>query len=297
MAQRGKREQITNERQGHPLRIILIVLIVLAVLGAAAFFVLGPGREMLPDLPWGGGGEDPGASTSALSSAEPEAEPEQQPEGSAPAESAEPPVVPVPEQVETEPESQPEETVAPVTPEDNLLLLVNRDNPLPEGYEVELTELSNGQSVATVIYPDLQAMFNDARAQGVNPIVASGYRTPEKQQSLMDEKIASLKEEGLSEEDAAVEAAAWVNPVGYSEHQTGLAVDINADGIQSAGYEVYDWLAQNAWQYGFILRYPEDKTEVTGTEYEPWHYRYVGRELAEEIYNSGLCLEEYLGQA
>lgn len=292
MAQRGKREQITNERQGHPLRIILIVLIVLVVLGAAGFFGLGPGREWLPELPWAGGGEEPGTSASVSS------EPEQEPESSAPVESAEPPVVPVPEQVEPEPESQPEETVTPVTPEDDLLLLVNRDNPLPEGYEVtELTELSNGESVATVIYPDLQEMFNDARAQGVNPIVASGYRTPEKQQSLMDEKIASLMEEGLSEEDAAGEAAAWVNPVGYSEHQTGLAVDINADGIQSAGYEVYDWLAQNAWQYGFILRYPEDKTEVTGTEYEPWHYRYVGREKAAEIYNSGLCLEEYLGQA
>ena len=179
----------------------------------------------------------------------------------------------------------------------DLLMLVNSTHPLPEGYTVELTELSNGQSVATLIYPALQQMFDDARAAGVYPIVASGYRTPEKQQSLMDEKIQSLTEEGYSQEEAAAEALRWVNQVGYSEHQSGLAVDINADGIHSAGYEVYDWLAQNAWRYGFILRYPEDKTEVTGTGYEPWHYRYVGVENAQAITESGLCLEEYLGAA
>ena len=77
--------------------------------------------------------------------------------------------------------------------------------------------------------------------------------------------------------------------------QTGLAVDINADGVNSSGQQVYAWLADNAWKYGFILRYPEDKTEITKTDYEPWHYRYVGKEAAKEIYESGLCLEEYIG--
>lgn len=175
------------------------------------------------------------------------------------------------------------------------LMLVNSTHALPEGYTVELTELSNGQSVATLIYPALQQMFDDARAQGIYPIVASGYRTPEKQQSLMDEKIQSLVEQGYSQESAQTEALKWVNQVGYSEHQSGLAVDINADGIHSAGDEVYDWLAQNAWQYGFILRYPEDKTDITGTGYEPWHYRYVGVEAAQAITQQGVCLEEYLG--
>ena len=87
----------------------------------------------------------------------------------------------------------------------------------------------------------------------------------------------------------------WVAAVGYSEHQTGLAVDINADGVHSAGYQVYEWLAGNAWKYGFILRYPSDKEEITGTAYEPWHYRYVGKEAAAEIHRQGVCLEEYLG--
>lgn len=70
--------------------------------------------------------------------------------------------------------------------------------------------------------------------------------------------------------------------MGYSEHQTGLAVDINADGVNSTGDQVYKWLKKNAWQYGFILRYPSDKEDLTGTAYEPWHYRYVGRNAAEE---------------
>ena len=81
---------------------------------------------------------------------------------------------------------------------------------------------------------------------------------------------------------------------GTSEHQLGIAVDINADEEKSKPDEVYNWLAENAHKYGFINRYPSDKTEITGIIYEPWHYRYVGRDAAEEIYKSGLCLEEYI---
>ena len=173
-------------------------------------------------------------------------------------------------------------------------MLVNSTHSLPEGYHAELKTLGNGQQIAELIYPDLQQMFDDARSQGVYPIVASGYRTAEKQQSLMDEKVKFFEEQGYSESDARREALKWVNAVGYSEHQSGLAVDINADGVHSAGYQVYNWLADNAWQYGFILRYPEDKTDITGTGYEPWHYRYVGRDAAREIHTQGVCLEEYL---
>lgn len=179
----------------------------------------------------------------------------------------------------------------------NVLMLVNGDHSLPEGYEIELTELSNGQRVASVMYEQLQAMFDDMREQGVYPVVASGYRTPEKQQSLMDEKILQLQAEGLSMEEAVKEARKWVNPVGCSEHQSGLAVDINADGVHSTGKEVYNWLAAHAWDYGFILRYPKSKRHITNTSYEPWHYRYVGIEAAQKIRDWNVCLEEYLGQA
>lgn len=177
-----------------------------------------------------------------------------------------------------------------------LLMLVNRDHPIPEDYVVgDLVELRGGQKVDRRIYPDLQEMFDAARAEGVYPIVGSGFRTREKQQSLMDNKIASYREQGYDSIEAVELAEAWVAVPGTSEHEVGICADINATS-GSTSDEVYQWLAENAWKYGFILRYPEDKTDVTKTIYEPWHYRYVGREAAAEIQASGLCLEEYLAQ-
>lgn len=176
------------------------------------------------------------------------------------------------------------------------LILVNKWHSMPEDYQVELTELSNGQSVDSRIYPALQKMFDDARSQGVYPTVASGYRTARKQQALMDEKIAEHEAEGCTEAEARRKAKKWVAVPGTSEHQLGLGVDINADGVHSRGEEVYDWLDRNGYRYGFIRRYPQDKTQITGISNEPWHYRYVGVKAAKEIYRQGVCLEEYLGE-
>lgn len=174
------------------------------------------------------------------------------------------------------------------------LILVNSEYRIPKGWNIELTELSNGQSVDSRIYPELQQMFNDMRSQGVYPVVASGYRTAEKQRELIDEKVESFISQGYDRTEAKSEAKKRVAAVGHSEHQTGLAVDINADGVNSTGEQVYVWLADNAWKYGFILRYPADKIEITGTDYEPWHYRYVGVDAAAAIYHQGVCLEEYI---
>lgn len=176
------------------------------------------------------------------------------------------------------------------------LLLVNRWNPIPEGYTPELTELWNGESVDSRIYSDLQEMFDDARAEGLEPYVNAGYRTNEVQQSLMDEEVEDYISQGYSEAEARKMAEQWVAVPGTSEHQMGLAVDIsmNDNGSQGAA-DVWQWLMENSYKYGFILRYPEDKAEITGIAYEPWHYRYVGKETAEEIYRRGVCLEEYLG--
>ena len=99
---------------------------------------------------------------------------------------------------------------------------------------------------------------------------------------------------GYSPEDALEAAKDWVALPGTSEHQLGLAVDINADVTLSTSEEVYDWFAKHAHEYGFILRYPEGKEDITGISYEPWHFRYVGLEAAQEIYAQGLCLEEYI---
>lgn len=174
------------------------------------------------------------------------------------------------------------------------LILVNKWNPIPDDYKIELTELANGESVDTRIYPALQKMFDAARRDNIYPVVASGYRTTEKQQSLLEEKINEYKAEGYSPKEAKAKAETWVAIPGTSEHQLGIAVDINADGVHSRGDEVYKWLNENACKFGFIRRYPPDKTEITGVINEPWHYRYVGIKAATEIQNQGSCFEEYL---
>lgn len=183
----------------------------------------------------------------------------------------------------------------PVSEEWNLIV-VNRWNELPEDYSVELTELSNGQKVDSRIYPYLQEMFDAARAEGIYPIVREGYRTAEEQQEILDDKIQTYINQGYSQSRAEKTAKEWVALPGTSEHQLGIAVDINADKSKCSNEDVYGWLAENAYKYGFVLRYPPGKQKITGTSYEPWHYRYVGEEAAKEIYERGICLEEYFKQ-
>ena len=173
------------------------------------------------------------------------------------------------------------------------LVVVNQWNELPEDYSIELTELSNGQKVDSRIYPYLQEMFDAAREEGVYPVVREGYRTAEEQQDILDDKIQTYINQGYSQARAESAAKEWVALPGTSEHQLGIAVDINADKTKCSNDEVYTWLAENAYKFGFILRYPMGKQEITGTSYEPWHYRYVGIEAAYEINERGICLEEY----
>lgn len=174
------------------------------------------------------------------------------------------------------------------------LLLVNYENKIPGNFAIELKEMPGGEKVDSRIYNDLSLMFEKMESKGLYPVVVSGYRTVKKQKKMMKDKISELRENGYSKSQAEDEAMKWVSAVGYSEHQTGLAVDINADGINSRGTQIYEWLSKNAWKYGFILRYPENKEQKTGISFEPWHYRYVGRTAAKEITKKGLCLEEYL---
>ena len=176
------------------------------------------------------------------------------------------------------------------------LIVVNKWNTIPDGYQTELTTLSNGKQVDSRIYHALQDLFDAMRADGIYPIVREGYRTTTDQQSILDNKIKAYEQEGLSSLLAKKMASEWVAAPGTSEHQLGIAVDINADKTKSTNDEVYTWLAEHAWEYGFILRYPKDKENVTGTGYEPWHYRYVGKEAAKEIWQEGCCLEEYVTQ-
>lgn len=174
------------------------------------------------------------------------------------------------------------------------LILVNKWHYVPKDYNVDLISLSNGESVDNRIYPDLQKMLDTARSEGVHPIVKSGYRTKDEQQILMEDKIAAYKASGYSDQDAVNEAEGWVAIPGTSEHQLGIAVDLNADSIKSTNQEVYEWLENNSYKFGFIRRYNGGKKELTGVYEEPWHYRYVGFEAAKEISSQGVCLEEYL---
>ncbi|MBD5150101.1 MAG: M15 family metallopeptidase [Oscillibacter sp.] len=227
------------------------------------------------------------------------------PEDEMPAQPA--PVYPLSSLVEPEPPSAP----APASVEPEIpsvpavdksvwnLTLVNTWNPLSRDYAFTPTELANGCKVDQRCYPDLQAMMDACRAEGLSPVICSAYRSYEKQEELYQKKVDKLAARGRSQSDAEAEAAKEVAVPGTSEHQLGLAMDIvdlnnqNLDESQE-NTAVQKWLMEHSWEYGFILRYPSGKSEVTGIIYEPWHYRYVGREAAAEIYEQGVCLEEYL---
>ena len=186
-----------------------------------------------------------------------------------------------------------------------LLMLVNPWHLLPEGYEPQLApavstyQSNSGFQMDARCTEELHQMLDDCRMQGLQPYICSAYRTQDYQQMLFDNKIGRLIDEGVSPEDAPELAATTVALPGTSEHQLGLAVDIidwehpYLDEEQE-NTRSQIWLMEHCWDYGFILRYPNGTTEFTGIIYEPWHYRYVGREYAREIYRMGVTLEEYL---
>lgn len=173
------------------------------------------------------------------------------------------------------------------------LIVVNRDHYVPKDFSEDIVELSNGERIDARIYPELQAMMNAAREDGLNLQVASGMRTRAEQQQIFDEKVAAYQNEGASKREAQQLAKQWVAVPGTSEHELGIAVDINED-EGSMSEEIYNWLAAHAHEYGFIQRYPENKVDITHVSHEPWHYRYVGKEAAQAMNSTGMCLEEYV---
>jgi len=196
-------------------------------------------------------------------------------------------------QVSTSPSAPEVEPPAEENDTDWNLVLVNNDNAIPENHKPNLVEVSGGEQVDERIYEPLMELLEAAREGNWDqlPIVVSGYRTQKTQKSLYNNKIAKYLEQGYTKSEAEGLAKQWVAIPGHSEHQLGLAVDING-----ATYDLYFWLQENSWKYGFIFRYPGDKTELTGVAEEVWHYRYVGVEAATEMYEKGLCLEEYLAE-
>lgn len=207
----------------------------------------------------------------------------------------------------TEAQTAPVQTSPPteitVHPSDDWqLALVNFQNPMEFDRDIPLRQLSNGLSVDARCYAALMDMLESCRDAGLSPIVCSAYRSMEDQQRLYTAKIDAFIGKGFSETEAKEQAGQLVAVPGTSEHHLGLAVD-----IVDADYQLLDelqedtavqkWLMENSWRYGFILRYPGDKMTLTGITYEPWHYRYVGKEAARYIFEQGICLEEYLQTA
>ena len=173
------------------------------------------------------------------------------------------------------------------TSDGNYVPLVNPWNEVPEDYVLNLVEVE-GEKADYTCAGVLAKMLIDCREAGFRCPLDSGYRSIETQQYLWNARYNNYIKEGYSAEEA--KALTWqkVAYPGTSEHHTGLAVDIIGTD------EMYAWLYEHSWEYGFIVRYPADKIEITGIMYEPWHFRYVGKEMAKAVFDSGLTLEEYL---
>lgn len=182
---------------------------------------------------------------------------------------------------------------------EDFLLLVNRENPLPADYTVQLKKVQNQHQVDDRIAGYVTDMIDNARKDGVELLICSSYRSVSRQQELFNQEVDKYIAAGRSNNEAIAEAAFGVAVPGHSEHNTGLALDIVTPAYQrlDSGFEeteAFGWLAKNAHKYGFILRYPKNKTHITKIKYEPWHYRFVGVEHARIIKDNGLTLEEYL---
>jgi D-alanyl-D-alanine carboxypeptidase len=184
------------------------------------------------------------------------------------------------------------------------MFLVNDKNPLPDGYGDTIEK--------ALVYEDYREYYLDARAadymlrmldaagrDGYNLCVVSAYRTPEYQRQLFDNSVNERMGRGMSYDEAYADTALFVALPNMSEHNSGLAADVmsvnhtNMDDDSFKDTAEYGWLRENAADYGFILRYPEGKTRITGIAFEPWHYRFVGVYHAKEIKKLGICLEEY----
>lgn len=179
------------------------------------------------------------------------------------------------------------------------LVLVNEDHPMEEGYVPELVQLQGDSYVDERIVDSARQMMEDAKEAGMKLVLCSAYRSVKRQENVFNESMQDRLGQGMTYWEAYVDTSKSVANPGKSEHALGLALDlisnqyVELDKRQETTKEA-KWLKENCHKYGFILRYPPAKMDITGIIYEPWHYRYVGVEVATEIMESGLTLEEYL---
>lgn len=203
--------------------------------------------------------------------------------------------------------SEPEEPVNAL-PEGSLsdwnLILLNTEenNKLDSNMDIKKTKFDT-QYVDARIAEAYQEMYDAAKAEGIILYLRSGYRSLETQEANYNNNVARLKNEGKTEAEAIALTDQYYTRKGHSEHHSGLACDIITPQYHNQVYtlsekfaetEAYGWLVQNSYKYGFVLRYPKDKVDITKINYEPWHYRFVGKTHAQYMYDNELCLEEYL---
>ena len=201
-----------------------------------------------------------------------------------------------------EPAEELQETkVIEFSEDDWKLVLINKQHPVPDDYEFTLGTIKTvkgNMKCDERIIEELLGMMQAAKADGVNLAICSPYRDMNRQEVLFERKIKAYMDKGMSYMDAYSISSQAVTVPGASEHQIGLAIDIISDtywtldegfGDTDAGI----WLKEHCSEYGFILRYPKGKEYITSIEFEPWHFRYVGKEAATIIMEEGLCLEEF----
>lgn len=191
---------------------------------------------------------------------------------------------------------------------DGLPLLVNRDSPLPDDYQpqqlVNMRDYCDSSIVSIkgseiegeqIAVDALLAMLMQAQSEGLTSWqISAGYRSVAYQQKLFDDKVYSYRQQGMTGAQARSAARKLVAEPGCSEHHTGLAFDITVPGTSFGGTKQAKWLEEHCWEWGFILRYPADKTAITGITNEPWHFRYVGVDASMEMRETGECLEAYV---
>lgn len=192
-----------------------------------------------------------------------------------------------------------------ITQDDWRLIVVNKQHPLPDDFSVSCERVAENQYADSRMSDQLLELMSAAKQDNVPLYIASSYRSLQRQQTLYQQTYQQHLRSGMTKEQAKEATEVYQAPPGTSEHATGLAFDIvgaewfNAHTDLTTDFdqtEAYQWLVKHAPEYGFILRYPQDKESVTGYHYEPWHYRYVGKENARAITQAHLTLEEYVQQ-
>lgn len=224
------------------------------------------------------------------------------------AQTAEPQTEPQTEPVNEVPQAVPETkaaekkpaTVIPITDAEKWnLAIISTKYPLPDSYAPTLSNAISGSNIQldSRVSERYAEMYAAAKLSGCVLTPYSGYHSYALQETTYNRKVNFYINQGISAEEANQKASAQVLPAGCSEHNAGLAIDIVSASSDFINTKEYKWLCENAHNYGFILRYPEDKTAITGMNFEPWHWRYVGTQAAKEMKENNQCLEEYLGLA